>query len=236
MKGKIIVLILMLFTLSGCDATYKLEYVNEYFNESLKVNNVSGYEEQIRDFYNVDISTNYEDVIDYSKEDGLLHGYTYYEKSLNEENGLSLKYSYNFSKEDYNHSFIGKNVFPNLSFANNSLYSGSISDIYDRYPALNNITIEFSTDKFVSYNNADEVINNTYYWYLTKENYNDKRIEIILNEETERDVFEVLEEETENLDDDEIGKYLKYIFIGIGIILLIGGFYVCIKFMNSNKK
>lgn len=236
MKGKIVTLILMLCFLTGCDANYKLEYVNNSFNESFSTFNLSGLEEEVKSVYNFDLSTNYLDVSDYSKEEGLAEGYTYYEKNLQQENGLILSYQYNFSEDNYINSQIARMLFPNMHFVNNELKSGKISDIYLRYPDLNNITIEFKSDKFISNNNADDIKNNVYYWYINKNNYENKEINITFSEEDGRDIVEILQDEAKELDKNDYNKISKNVFIGLGVILFIISIFVFIKFKNSNKK
>jgi len=101
MKKKIFWLLSFVFILTGCNVTYKLDYTNETVKETLIINDLKNYEKEVRDVYTFDLSTNYKDISDYNKEDGLANGYTYYDKKLTDENNLTLSYFYNFTRDKY---------------------------------------------------------------------------------------------------------------------------------------
>jgi len=233
MKGKIITLLLMLCFITGCDANYKLEYINGKFNEKLEIINFSNIKDEVINVYNFDLSTNYLDISDYSKEEGLKQGYKYYNKKL-EDNALI--YEYEFLDMDYANSQIARTLYPKMSVLKDELNSNKISDIYLRYPELDNITIEFKTDKFVSYHNADDKINDAYYWYINKNNYERKEIKISFSEEDSRDFVEVLKEEAKDLDNNDYDNLFKYTFIILGLVSLVIIIFVFIKVKTSNKK
>ena len=236
MKRKIIILLFMLCFLTGCEVEYKLQYVNNEFIETTNLTNLEGLEEEVKNIYNVDLSTNYLDISDLSKEEGLDLGYTYYEKHLNENNGLTLSYRYNFLKDDYKNSQIGRTAFPKMNFSNNILSSGNIKDIFVLYPELEKITIEFKTDKYIINTNADKEENGVYYWFLERNNPERKNIKVSMSDEDHRDFIDKLKDETKNIDDDTFDNIFNYIFIVIGISLFILFFVVFIKFKTSNKK
>ena len=159
-----------------------------------------------------------------------------YEKSLIEDNGVSLFYKYKFKEFEYQNSQIGRTLFPNMSFNNNNFSSGNIGDIFIQYPELERITIEFKTDKYVTFNNANKVENDIYYWYIDRTNYSRKNIKINLSDQDNRNVLEKIQEKTNEINDEEIDDFINYIFILLGAVLVIIIIIVFVKIKNSNKK
>ena len=226
MKLKLFFLLFVMTFLTGCDITYKLEFVDNTFKEDVVIKNIDKFKEEVESVYAFDLSTNYLDVSDYTKEEGLSFGYTYYTKKLITDPILQLEYKYDFNKNEYDNTQIGRMVFPDMKFSANTLESGKINDIYDKYLELNNINIEISTDKEVSYNNADKVIDNIYYWEINRENSYNKDIKIIFAEE----------ENIISLSNSKQKSNILYIILGvIGIGFLISIVVIYEKVKNSNK-
>ena len=81
---------------------------------------------------------------------------------------------------------------------------------FNSYNMLDKITINIKTNYLVKENNADKVNNNIYTWNLTKDNYQDKSIKIKI------DKTKIVKDKNDNTD-----KYLNFLFIFIGIVVLL---------------
>ena len=234
---KIFVLLSFIILLSGCSANYKLEYVDGILKEEfiLEVNNDSDCGDDycsnyIKDYYNTNISINYldsEEELAYSDD---LSKYKFYNKdvfSKNNKYGLILDYSYE-NKNDYVNSRVVRYLFNNIKINEDRIIANNINDIFGNYQYLDKITISFKTDKIVNEVNCDEIKDDIYYWYIDKDNYRDKDINI---------VFKVDEEKENNMVEDGYLTWnsVKYIFLVLLVVLLVVILIIYEKVKNSNK-
>ncbi|MDD2409860.1 MAG: hypothetical protein PHD03_04010, partial [Bacilli bacterium] len=185
---KIIYLILMLFLITGCDATYNLTLENNIFTENLEITNNDkntwninnpSYKEIRNLTLNSALATDYREEI--PEVNTKVEGIKYYDiKKIDTENTLGISYKSNFTLLDYQYSTIVNTNVKSFDYKNNN--DGIIINIkkplnvFILYPNLNNLTIKFKTNHQVMKNNADEIVNNTYYFYLNKNNYQAKKI------------------------------------------------------------
>lgn len=243
---KIITLVLFMFLLSGCTANYELVYENGNFYESLNIvdlkdNVVDGqsFNTLIDNYYNnVTLLVDYKVQPGDMSEEEINREYETYKKTIiNDGNnyGLNLKYDYDSSNK-YINSAIRYSLFENMNIIGENISAGEIKDIFNNYSNLDKITVTFRTDKYVNYNNADIVEDGKYTWIFTKSNYQNKNIKINISDEDTRDFVEVLKDETHDIEDEEYDNIFKYVFIIIGIVLLIIALFVFVKIKNSNKK
>ncbi|MDD4705964.1 MAG: hypothetical protein PHS24_01950 [Bacilli bacterium] len=241
---KIIYLILMLFLITGCDATYNLTLENNNFIENLEIinndkitwniNNPSY--KAIRDLtINSALATDYREEIPElnTKVDGIKY---YNIKKIDTENTLGISYKSNFTLYEYQYSTIVNTNVKSFDYKNNR--EGIIINIkkpldaFLLYPDLNNLTIKFKTNHQVIKNNADEKINDTYYFYLNKNNYQDKKIILELSNDYELTSNDILKLDQEGYFNKN-ALILIYLLIG-GILLIFGGI-VYIKVRKSNN-
>lgn len=212
---KIIVLLCISFILTACSAEYNLIYEDNVFKENLKITSLKNdtFVNEVNNNYNRNFFVDYKlQLGDMSEKDYISKYGGIYNKSIIDENdiyGLQLGYSY---ENNYQNSSIVLNLFEYIYIYDNVIKASKIRPIFDNYTNLNDIKIIFSTDKKIKDSNADEIKGNYYYWYITKDNYTNKEIKIeLLNQE-------------ENLittDGYLSGSVIKYIIMGIVIILLI---------------
>lgn len=227
---KILLAIIIVF-LTGCSANYELEYKDNKFNESLTTfSNINdeAYKEEVDNFYdNGYLLTDYLVQTGDMPFNDIINSYSIYNKVLiNDANnyGIKLFYSYE-NKEELINSNIVYNMFENFNIDDDGISLYNIKSIFQKYLNLNNITISFISDKKVYDNNADEVKNNKYYWYINKDNYKDKNIRISFKK------GEILSQKNIVISDNNF-KVGIYLFL---IILLLSFLVIFEKIRKSNK-
>ncbi len=190
MKIKILILIFLIISLSGCTANYKLEINNKTIKERLTINNID-----INEIKKVNIPIDYE-IDDVSIYDKKSNDIDYYNIELTDN---SAKISYNFNTEEFDSSMLFKNCYENATFTKDDyelLISTSNKFLcYDEYDELEEITINvYSKYKLIN-TNADKIDNNNYYWYINKSNKDSKKILLRLNTKIiKRTPFEIISE------------------------------------------
>lgn len=221
-KIKLILIIMVMLLLSGCEANYSLYIDKDVFNETTTVLANSGelntYDSQTYLTMKQKIDLYYKKYVDIVYQnpyynpylDDPQKGINYYNKELiNNGKGYGFKYSYNFNKENYLNSNIINTFFKN----NNSVLNDNkyILDVYtfngfERYNDLTQVTINITTDLEVKKSNADSVYNNVYTWTITKDDALNKKIYLELVN------INKLDKKTEN----------KIIIIIISLIFIVG--------------
>lgn len=225
---KIFLLFVMLFMLTGCTANYELSYYNDSLEEKLiipssNVETSNGYtlNALLEDYFNnMNLLVNYK----IQSGDGDDNNYPHYNKSFSTISGLNLNYSYS-EKEDFNNSSIVYSLFEKVNITDNYIKAREIKNIFNNYELLDEINIVFKTDKNVTSNNADKIVNDEYIWVINKNNYQNKIINITYDNKKKINVFG----EKEN-------SILNYILIILGSVLALGVLIVFFKISISNKK
>ena len=232
---KIFLLIISIFILTGCSAEYNLVYENNLFNESLKIITLkdeyfdgSLTTSLIDNYYSMPLLTNYKlQPGDNPTED--CEECKFYNKELIDENnnyGINMYYNYE-EKSEFSNSSIIYTLFEKNYINDNYIEVRDCKNIFNYYTNLNEIKIVFSTDKEVVESNSDQEIDGKYYWYINKENYKDKEILIKLGES---------EKEIVRSDGYLSGNIIKYVLMGLAIIILISIIVIYEKVKNSNKE
>lgn len=231
-KIKLILIIMVMFLLSGCEANYSLYIDKDVFNETTTVLANSGelntYDSQTYLTMKQKIDLYYKKYVDIVYQnpyynpylDDPQKGINYYNKELiNNGKGYGFKYSYNFNKENYLNSNIINTFFKN----NNSVLNDNkyILNVYtfngfERYNDLTQVTINITTDLEVKKSNADSVYDNVYTWTITKDDALNKKIYLELVN------INKLDKKTEN----------KIIIIIILLIFIVG----LLSYAILNKK
>lgn len=240
---KIFFMILILFLLTGCEATYNLTLDSNNFIENLEINNNKisfnnhdiPYKEMLNNASNGALATDIREEKPESnvKEDNI----KYYDvKKIETNNTLGISYENKFSLLEYKYSTIVNSNIDKFNYTYNKeqimLNITNPINVFVLYPQLNNLTIKFKTNHEVIKNNADEIIDNTYYFYLNKSNYQNKKIILELSNEYNQNTpgFLVLDEE---------GYFsvntLIIIYVILGVIGLTIGISIYIKVRKSNN-
>ncbi len=234
---RIIFLILLSFIITGCSANYNLTYEDNTFKESINVlgekdiiyeNNPLSY--YINLYYQSNISINYLDDPEQLAEGDNLSSFTFYNKSIVDDSGVyGINLNYDFlDSSSYSNTYIGHILFDKVFINEYYLNANGIKNIFSVYPYLEKITITFSTDKKIKDTNCDEEKNNTYYWYIDKNNYIDKYININFDVEANRN-------NTYLKDGYFTEAFINYFLLIVIVILLIIILVIYEKIKKSNK-
>lgn len=227
---RIVMLFLTVILLTGCSAQYNLSYYDNIYSENLEILGVkddsvfvSDIEENLGKVYVVDYTNDYGDM----NEQDVINNYSTYNKTLiNENDKYGIKFNYDYKKEDnIINSNIINNLFDSVIINDNYINIYNSKNIFSYYDNLDNITIKFESDKNVKESNADEVKDNICYWYINKDNYENKDIRIIFDNDS-KFVSQYKKSMTTFLD------YLIYIFLIFMLILIL---VIYNKVKKSNK-
>ena len=236
MIKKVIILSFSIFILTGCEAVYNVN-ISDNINDELTINNYNisswnegqpSYKESIDEAiktFNLTTNINtpgYPDIIE------KLDGYNYYKKELiSTQDNYGIRFTYDYNSNDYKNNIL-LYFFDYMDFKNSSssfkIDTGNSKGIllFNNYPALDKLTINISSDYYVNNNNADEINNNIYTWYLTKDNYLDKRV-----------IIELDKTKTTNYDRKNNILNITILFLGLGLLIAI--FIIYTKVKNSNN-
>lgn len=240
---KIIFMILILFLLTGCEATYNITLDSNNFIENLQINNNKilfdntnePYKLMLDNALNGALATDFREEKPESnfKEEGI----KYYDINKTETNNtLGISYKNEFSLLEYKYSTIVESNIEKFNYTyNKEKITINISEpinVFIMYPELDNLTIKFRTNHEVINNNADEILNDTYYYHLDKNNYKNKKIILELSKE-----YNIKQSGFLDLDEEEYFSINTLIIIyGIlGIIGLTIGISIFIKVRRSNN-
>ena len=218
-KRKFLLLIISVFLLSGCSAEYNLtitkdtmeEDINAIFDKATESEYAANMEKIKRSaYYNFDTREN-----------------EYYTFNKDEdENNIILNYKYRYKDN---------NLYKSEAFSR--CYYKRIVNVTDRYITIStnnqvaclfkdgereidDITINIKTNLKVEENNADEVNENIYTWYINDQNYTDKPINIKINKQEIATTLEI--------------GVVPVIFIVIIVIALI--IFTTFVVITKNKK
>ena len=192
---KIILLIAILFLVSGCSIEYNIEIIDENIIEDIDVftsdmanldipqeNYYSrSYRNIFDDMFNSNAMAYFNDPNFQLYYEGIQPNVSYYDKSLiNESNRYGVNFSYRFTFNDYYRSSAIKSCFEDFTMIKNedmySLKTNNKCKLFDAYTLLDSVSINIVTDYDIIYNNADVVNGNTYTWNITRDNYTNKSI------------------------------------------------------------
>lgn len=228
---RIIFLLINVLLVNGCSAEYSVDFVNGEYKEEVKTvgnYNDESYKNEIDNFNNKDHL-----FVDYTLQTGdypvesFLDEYDVYKKDIfsnKNDYGIILSHSYS-NKDEYIKSSVVFNMFDSFNINEDSIYLSNTKDIFLNYPLLDSIVIKFNTDKYILESNADEIVDDKYYWYLNKDNYKDKSISIIFDTDSK-----ILRKYKENIN-NYLDYYLYLFLVGALIFILV----IYGKVRKSNK-
>ena len=109
----------------------------------------------------------------------------------------------------------------------NHINAYGIKNVFETYTNLTDITISFKTDKYIKSINSDEKKGNTYYWYINKENYKDKSINITFTDSYLESI---------SIDEDKnVESYIDVIIIIIVLIIMMFVLVIYTRYKKTNK-
>lgn len=212
---KVFLIILTLFVLTGCSATYNLEIDDSRVLEScdflLEKNDEN--ERTVDDYYN----TNYLAFFDMN----LLKDYNYNKERIDDGKHVGMNLSFAYGNRDYQNSSLLDRCYYKKSFIKTNDYiilntEGGASCFYkDESKLLDDLTVNIKTDLKVLENNADSVKDNVYTWKLTDKNFSKKNIYIKIKR-------------------GSVYSFIPLIIILIVFIIVLIN-YIRIRFINKRK-
>lgn len=181
-KYKIVLLIVILLSLTGCSFEYNIK---------IDTNTIS--EENIVYIPNTDknnIKLEVEKLV--SKYTGPTNSLGMYKQSVIEDNnnfGMSYKKNYD-TLNDYNNSLSFSICYDNYKLIKEKdkivISTSKRFNCFNKYSELDDVTINIDSSLEVESSNADEVNGNIYTWNINKSNANNKPINIVLKPNTEQ--------------------------------------------------
>lgn len=240
MKKKLFLLI-FLFLVTGCSATYDIEIYNNTVKEDLEyIDSIPSnwdkeaqygltYRELVVDSSNYPYPVFDSTVVD-ENDTIKIEGVEYYDNTLiSDSNRLGQKLSYHqFTLDNFYDSSIVKKCYQYFSVLeedNHIILSTSLENTcFDSYPSLDFITVNLKTNHKVVSNNADIVDGYHYTWNISRTEKDDAAILITL--EKNEYIFNY---------ENEFAKKVIYIAIIVGIILVVSSL-IYIYFKNKRKR
>lgn len=181
-KHKIVLLIVILLSLTGCSFEYNIK---------IDTNTIS--EENIVYIPNTDknnIKLEVEKLV--SKYTGPTNSLGMYKQSVIEDNnnfGMSYKKNYD-TLNDYNNSLSFSICYDNYKLIKEKdkivISTSKRFNCFNKYSELDDVTINIDSRLEVESSNADEVNGNIYTWNINKSNADNKPINIVLKPNTEQ--------------------------------------------------
>lgn len=185
-----IIVLLLLFIISGCDVNYNITISNDSVSESSNLLFTPS-DMDSNEYYSVgnEFSSFSEFIDSYYKQDYYAYSYNYndfskYEKSTfsnSNGSGFELKYDYNLNNYGNSNMFNAcRNSSYNIDDKNIIIDVKNICNCFynDSYNNLDTVRINIKCNLKVLNNNADSVRDNIYTWIIDKEKCLDKSIYI----------------------------------------------------------
>lgn len=229
-KNLYLLLILFLLFTTGCSCQYNLIIENDIYKEEIKL--IGENNDEINSFNNDwKISIDKEEFNhpgDPESEPSITKGtYTY------KLSGNTLTFTNDFTIDNYPNSSAVSACYRQLTVEkyNDSIIISSSPEIdcFNRYPPLNELTVNITVDTQVISNNADSVNNNTYTWNLTRNN-NKKAINIVLK--NENNIINIPTNNGNTISNNNIkpsnniSDYTLYIVLAIILVLFLLGYLI----------
>ncbi len=230
---KVILLIIGIFLLSGCSATYNLEIYNEDYKENISILSNKADTTGIKD-WNIPVNADTENM-DILLTAGKVTGIDYYTKKYSfVNNNYKYNYAHKFNMTNYYKSYFAVNSYDFFAVYYNDTDESEKKDLitistslknlaFDKYPDLENLTINIKTNHRVYSSNADSKKDYTYTWNIDKNNYTEKPIQIRIYKN--KYVLNY---------NNELSKKLYIFLIILGVLLLAMGI-VFLRMRRANK-
>ena len=189
MKKKIL-LVIIVFLITGCSGKYELEIKNEKVIE--KTTALYNSKEVLKDPYEhtLDISLKYDDNGDF-----LIHE-TKKNVKDGDKVGVELTNNYHSIDDFKNYSQIINRCYNanNITNTNNTITIKTSNEFtcLEKIEELDEVTIVIKSNHKLKSTNADKKKGATYYWYINKDNYKEKPISLVLHSNKKVWYYDVL--------------------------------------------
>jgi len=219
---KIIMLIGLLFLLTGCSVNYEIDLDANFKNEEIKV--IVSSEDDPR--YIVSLNEwpklAFYDEITSSETPTKVTGVEYYNSRLN---GNVVLFDYTFNNSDFSRSKAIRTCYSNFVYEQNitsiEISTSNVNRCFSEYSALTSIKVILKTSHKVISHNADNVNNTSYEWNINRDNYTNKPINLIaeieLPSQEEPNTTPIIEKESDPVN----VKLILVILGGFAIVLVI---------------
>lgn len=173
---KIILLLITIILLTGCNATYDINIKNDKISDTIKVfekNNIvqNATNEQTKKFSDT--------IGDWE------NGYDYYQRELYTTDEVTgYKYTYDFNYEEYDAMSELRKCYKELSFEYDNQINLKTSNEFlcaNYYKNVDSLEINITSEYHITNSNADKQENNKHTWIINKNNYKNKPIQISIN-------------------------------------------------------
>ena len=232
-KIKKLFVILSFLLLCGCSANYTIEIKDNKVIENSNllidkksIENKSGALGSISDEIEY-VYNNLHDIENGQEEEKTR---SFNLEKIDNENLLGLKFNNEYTLDNFTKSPIIRQCYESVSILSNDLYfninTSSVFKCYDYYKYLDEVKIILKTDYNVR-TNFDEKKDNTYYWYINKDNYKNKSINISVLKNNA-----IIEDNEKIIIGDNYINMFLYILV---IIIIIIGLVILLKVKKSNK-
>lgn len=175
---KIFLMLSILFLLSGCSANYEVNITQDYINDNIDIfslneedsNMILNYQEPLPAYINSILPENPEekyDDVEYYRETKTLDNNGYYH----------LNYQYTFNRDEYIDNNVinlaATNFYYTLKDNEISISASYFAKLFNAYANLDtvNIQVNVSNDYDIIGNSANQIIDNTLIWQITRDNY-----------------------------------------------------------------
>lgn len=264
-------LILILITCTGCSVEYNINITSNNIEEIINVTdyiNENRTNEEILKEYN----TWYPTFVNYIKEgetietesfDSKMPNVEYHQKEIKTlGNGYEYTYKYTYPIDKYYDSYVLANIYENVTIQegiNNLVIRTSKENFLCNYNYFDNAKVNVTIDPQVyevNYTNTSNVNNNTYTWYLDRNNCKDSEIVLTLNTKSNinnvtqdssnnnnnnnqvnnsNDKNNTTNDNTTNINNNSY-DYAPYIFVVVAITIILIGWFVFKKLKEKFEK
>ena len=184
---KLTLLVFIAVFLTGCKAKYNIEINDDEISENLSINNANFTDDQINAYTNnpVPVDINDSSFLDYDSDSNnnsvKEEGVNYYNIKFQNQSQANIKAT--MTVKQLNDSRIANSLFNNIHVNNYenviSIYGYNGLQAFISNPELEAVSVNIKVnDMKVTSNDADEVNNNVYSWYFTKDTNSDKTLYI----------------------------------------------------------
>lgn len=210
---KLLSLIIILFTITGCSATYEINFTKDKtIKDTIFVYEDSNIVEGLSETKENEIFNQF---LDFER------GYEHYKrKTHTTEKYSGYKYTYDFNYEEYDAMSQLRKCYETLTLNTENELSLTTSKEFicgNYYPNASSMEIIITSDYYIKSSNADRIEDNKHIWTINKNNYKNKPISIKF------DTTKITEE------DEEKTNTIK-------IIIVFALFITLIIFVLKNRK
>lgn len=237
MKKRIIVLIMILLLTTGCTCEYNLKIDGNKFSEEIIITAENAEEKNYLDA-EWQISTDRDEFERFgdssTKTENQEDNYNY---KVNSDN---LTLNYDFTKTGLMSASSVTRCYNKLTITtheNSTIISTSKqANCYSNYPDLSNLVINIEVDRPVISHNADNIKGNIYTWNITKENAEDKAINLVLDDTVKPEPSSSSSKDLDGEKNKKSKDYSLYIFSAILLVVMLGVYMVFNKIKNNQDK